>query len=165
MKRFLLTLCSYLMLIWSVIAMAENIGVVDMRQLFQTAPQIKAINADLDKNFSPERDKLVAMGKSLQEEIKKFQRNQSVMSPSDMTSMKDKITKQEEELRLAQASFQQKLLAAQNKAMSSFMTRMNQVVQSVAQKRQLDLVLEKNSVLFAKGSMDITSEVMSGLKK
>ena len=165
MKRFLLTLCSSLMLIWSVIAMAENIGVVDMRQLFQTAPQIKAINADLDKNFSPERDKLVAMGKSLQEEIKKFQRNQSVMSPSDMTSMKDKITKQEEELRLAQASFQQKLLAAQNKAMSSFMTRMNQVVQSVAQKRQLDLVLEKNSVLFAKGSMDITSEVMSGLKK
>lgn len=164
MRYSLIALCLSLFFVWSASAMAESIGIVNMRQIFQSSSQIKSINAKLNKKFSPQRDKIVTMGKNLQADVKKLQRNKSIMSKSKLKKLKDKIKKEQQQLRLAQAKFQQTLYSEQNKAMSGFMAKMNKVVKKIAEKRKLDLVLPKNSVLYAKQSMDITSEVKARLK-
>ena len=164
MKRLLVAISLSLAMIWSISAMAEDIGIVNMRQIFQSSPQIKQINTNLNKQFSPQRDKIVAMGKSLQANIKKLQRNQAVMDKKSIANLRTKIQKQETDLRTAQANFQRALFAAQNKAMGAFMTKLTGVVKTIAEQKKLDLVLPKNSVLYAKDGMDITSEVVKHLK-
>ncbi|UVE59488.1 hypothetical protein [Coxiella-like endosymbiont] len=44
---------------WSVSAIAQSVGLVDIRQIFQTSPQIKQMNAHLEKNFHHKGRKLL----------------------------------------------------------------------------------------------------------
>ena len=151
-------------MVWSGSAWADHVGVIDMQQIFQSSPQVNKINGDLNKQFSPQRDKIVAMGRTLEADIKKLNRDQSVMDKTSLGQLKDKITKEEQTLRTAQGEFQQALMAAQNKAMEAFMTQLNKVVTQVAEKKELQMVLPKTVVLYAKDSVDITADVASGLK-
>jgi outer membrane protein len=164
MKRLLVAASLLMALIWSVGAMAQSIGVVNMRQIFDSSPQIKKINEQLNKQYSPERDKIVAMGKSLQDNINKLQKNQAVMDKKSLDSLRDTIAKQEQDLRMQQAQFQQTLFAAQNKAMNDFMDKITVAVKQIAADKKLDLVLPQNSLLYAKDSMDITADVTNALK-
>lgn len=163
-KRLLAAISLSVALIWSVTAVAQGVGVVDMRQIFQASPEVKQINARLQKQFTPQRDKIIKLGKSLQDNIKKLQRNQSVMSKKDMENLRNKIQNQQEQLRAEQQQFQQELFSAQNKEMGDFMSKVTTAVKSVATKEELGLVLPKDTVLYAKNGKDITSSVISALK-
>ena len=163
MKRILLAVTLSVAMLGSAVAMAEDIGVVDMRQIFRSSSQVKAINANLKKQFAPQRAKIVSLGKSLQSNVKKFKKNQSVMSGSNAAKLRSTIQQQSTELRQDQAKFQQDLFAAQNQAMAKFMKKVKGVVGKIAAKKKLEIVLPKNNVLYAKGTMDITSDVKSAL--
>ena len=64
---------------------ADGIGVVDMKTIFTTAPQVKTIKAGLAKQFEPQKDKLEKMSQSLQADIAKYQKNKAVMDKKDLT--------------------------------------------------------------------------------
>ncbi|MFW0072826.1 MAG: OmpH family outer membrane protein [Coxiella-like endosymbiont] len=150
---------------WSVSAIAQSVGLVDIRQIFQTSPQIKQMNAHLEKKFSPQREKVVGLGKSLQDNINKLQRDESVMSKKEVVALRSNIEKQQNQLRKAQRQFQQCLFIAQNEAMADFMRKIAGAIEHVAKEENLDLVLLKDTVLYTKYGKDITSDVLfSALK-
>lgn len=164
MKRLLVVTGLLLAIIWSVGAIAQSIGIVNMRQIFESSPQIKKINDQLNKQYSPQRDKIVTMGKALQQNINKLQKNQAIMDKKSLDQLRDAIAKQEQDLRMQQAQFQQTLFAAQNKAMNDFMDKVTAVAKQIAEQKKIDIVLPQNSLLYAKDSMDITQDVMNALK-
>lgn len=165
MRRLILMLCMIFVVAWSASVLAAGVGVVDMKQVFQTSPQIKKINADLKSKFSGQRSSIMKMGKTLQANLKKYQKNKAVMSSKSLAALKAKITSQEMKLRQAQTKFQRSLFAEQNKRMKTFMDQVKGVVQKIAKKKSLDVVLPKNSVLYSNGSLDLTASVLTGLKK
>lgn len=165
MKRSLLVACLALLFTWSVGALAGGVGVVNMRQVFDSSPQIKGINDQLNKQFSPERDKIVSLGKTLQENVNKLQKNQAVMDKNSIEKLRADINKEEQELRMAQAQFQQNLFAAQNKAMNDFMVKVTDNVKKIAEDKKLDMVFPQNSLLYGKDSVDITNDLLESLKK
>jgi outer membrane protein len=164
MKRLLVTTSLLIAAIWSVGAMAETIGVVNMRQVFESSAQVKKINDQLSKQYSPQRDKIVSLGKELQENINKIQKNQAVMDKKSADQLRETISKQEQDLRMQQAQFQQTLFTAQNKAMNDFMDKVTAAVKKVADEKKIEVVLPQSGLLYAKDSKDITSDVLSALK-
>jgi len=164
MKRLALILVGLTAAIWSMGAMAAGVGVVDMQQILQTSPEIKKINADLTKQFDERKQKIVEMGRALQGDLQTYQKNKSVMSAKVLTDTQEQIGKKEASLRDAQMKFQQDLFTAQNKSMNDFMDRVRGAVKDVAAKKQIDLVLPKNMVLYSQGATDITSDVMSKIQ-
>lgn len=164
-KRLIAIISLVVAINWSVAAVAKSIGLVDMRQIFQASPQIKQINARLEKQFSPQREKVIGLGKSLQDNINKLQRNESVMSKKEVIDLRNTIQKQRNQLREAQRQFQQSLFTAQNKEMADFMRKVIHAIEHVAKKENLDLVLPKDTVLYTKDGIDITSDILfSALK-
>ncbi|ACJ20609.1 OmpH family outer membrane protein [Coxiella burnetii] len=163
-KRLLSAICLSVAMIWSVVAVAQTVGLVDMRQIFQTAPQIKDINTRLEKQFSPQREKMTKLTQSLQQNLQKLKRDEAVMGKKEAENLRKEIQNDESTLRQQQQQFQQELFVAQNKAMSDFMSKVNGAVKKVAERENLDLVLPKDTVLYAKNSKDITSNVVSALK-
>lgn len=153
----LLTFCMFT-------AWAGQIGIVDMQQVFQQSTQVKKINDDLTKQFSSRRDEIVKLNKDFQANVQKFQKDKTVMSAKDLDDLKNKITTQEGQLRQEQSKFQQDLFAAQDAQMKKFMDTVKSVVQKIADDKKLDVVLPKNSVLYAGNGMDITSDVIGKLK-
>ena len=85
------------------------------------------------------------------------------MSSKDLDALKQKITTQEMTLRQEQAKFQQDLFTAQNGQMAQFMKRLRGIVQTIAAKKKLEMVLPKNSVLYSDGSLNITQDVLKAL--
>lgn len=164
MKRLLLTLCLSLGMVWSSFAMAEKIGVVNLAKIFQST-QAQKINSQLQREFSSQQNKLSAMGKKLQADVKKLQRNQAVMDKKGLEKLRNSIMQQGQQLRTTQAKFQQAVVVARGKAMNGFMTKIVGIVKTVAAKKDLDMVLPKNAVLYVKDSTDITSDVASALQK
>ncbi|AKQ33372.1 OmpH family outer membrane protein [Candidatus Coxiella mudrowiae] len=164
MKRLFAATCLSVAINWTAAAIGQTVGRVDMRQIFQASPQVKNINTQLEKKFSPQRERIINLGKSLQEDAKKFQRNEAVMSEKEKQDLKNKIDEKQKELQQAQVEFQQGLYNAQNKAMAEFMTKISGAVRAVAEKEKVDLVLPKDTVLYARDSKDITSDVISKLK-
>ena len=148
----------------SVNAMASGVGVVDMKKIFSASPEVKTIKAQLTKQFDPEKTKLEAMGKDLQSDIAKYQKNKDVMNKKDLNTLESTITNQEDKFRDAQGKFQQDVYQAQNERLTQFMTTVKAAVAKVAAKNKLDLVLPDNDVLYQSSNMDITQQVIDDMK-
>lgn len=145
-------------------ASGNGIGVVDMQNVLRTAPQVKKINADLKKQFSNRKDKILTMAKSLQSDMSNYSKNKAVMSSKKASALKATIASQETQLRTQQMKYQQDLIAAQNKAMQGFLTQLKSAVTKVATQKHLSVVFPKNSLLYSGSDSDITSAVLSNLK-
>ena len=163
-KRLLSIACLSAAIMWSVSTIAQTIGLLDIHEIFQTSSQIKDINTRLEKQFSLQRKKMVELTQLLQYNLRNLKRNETVMSKEEASNLREKIQKDESTLRQQQQQFQQQLLMAQNKAMTDFMSEINNAVKKVAVKENLDLVLPKDTVLYTKESKDITSNVISELQ-
>lgn len=164
MKRLIIAMCVSVACIWSISSAALALGVIDMQQVGRNSPQLKKIQANLKQQFAGQRAKIMTMGKALQANMQKYQKNKSVMSSADLANMKKQIMSQEMQVRQAQAKFQRAVYAAQNQQMTSFFTRIKGVIKTVAAQKKLDLVLPKASVLYSANSVDITPEVMKVVK-
>jgi len=150
---------------WSIGASADGgVGVVDMKTLFTTSSKVKAIKANLMKQFDPQKEKLQKMGESLQADIAKYQKNKAVMSQDDLKKAQDNITKEEADMRQAQTKFQQDVFAAQNTSLESFMKDVKAAAKIVAEKQKLDLIIPDNDVLYSKDDKNVTKEVLANLK-
>ena len=163
MKRLLTVTCLSVIIIYTA-AIGKTVGKVDIRQIFQVSSQVKAINSQLEKEFLPQRKRIINLGKYLRKDIKKSQRNETVMSKRENEDLRNKIQKEQKELQQSQIEFQQGLYKAQNKAMGEFMIKILDAVKIVAKKENVDLVLPKDTVLYARDSKDITSNVISELQ-
>lgn len=148
----------------SVAASSNGIGVVNMQDILHTAPQVKKINANLKKQFSDRKDKILSMAKSLQSDMSKYSKNKAVMSTKKSSALKSTISTQQTQLRTQQMKYQQDLIAAQNKAMKGFLGQLKSAVTKVASAKHLSVVFPKNSLLYSGSDSDITSAVLSKLK-
>ena len=149
----------------AVSALADNIGVVDMKTIFTTSPKVKAIKAELTKQFDPQKTKLEGMAKTLQDNVQKFQKNKTVMSKADLSTLQNTIATEESNFRDAQNQFQEDIMKAQTDRLKQLMDSVKSAVATVAQKEKLDLVIPSNNTLYIKNGMDITSQVLKNLDK
>lgn len=164
MKRIILILSALVLSVFAVNSMAADVGVINMRTIFQSAPEVQQINASLKKEFAARREAIVSEGKQLQGDIQNYEKNKAVMSKADLSAAQKKISDQETQLRQKQVQFQQDLYAAQNKQMEAFMNKVRGIVKNIASEKKLTMVLPENAVLYSQDDMDITKEVLSKLK-
>lgn len=164
MKKIIIALYLSVAAVWSIGAMAgEDFGVVNMQTIFKTSPKAKAINASLKREFAARKAGIVKMGQNLQSEVKSYQKNQAVLSKAKLAALQQKISQHSMALRQAQQKFQSDLLAAQNQKMTAFLNQVKTAVAKVAKKKDIDIVLPSNAVLYSKNKMDITSNVLSSM--
>ncbi len=142
-----------------------KVGIIDVQQIMQKSPQIAVVNEQLTKEFKPRQDKIIASQKSLQDEIDKLNRNGSVMSPVDRNKLQDQIDADKSSLQSMSVAFQRDLSTAQNQAMQGFMSQLTADVNNIAKTQNYDLILQRSGVPYANPKLDITSEVLAGLKK
>lgn len=140
------------------------IGVVNMQQILQSAPQVKQINAQLKDQFAKRKSDILGQAKVLQADMSNFDKNKTVLSAKDLATLRNKITSEETQLRTEQMSYQQDLMTAQNKAMNSFLKTLKASVSVVAEKKKLSLVLPENTLLYSAPNADVTNDVLKNLQ-
>lgn len=142
-----------------------KIGVVDMREVIDNSPQMKAAADNLRKEFKPRQDKIVAAQQALQKDQDKLKRDGSVMSQSDADALQAQITTEGRDLQRMQEDYMQDLRTAQQTAMQSFLTSVDAVVQKMTKQNNYDLILRRDTVAYASPRVDITQQVIAALNQ
>lgn len=143
---------------------ANTIGVVDVQKILESSSQAKSLRDNLQKQFGAKHDAIMSQGKAMQADIQNFQKNQAVLSPKDLDALKKKIMNEQQQIGQEQNQFQQDYMVARSKAMDTIMQSVQASAAKVAAKKNLDLVVAKQTVIYAKDGSDITSDVLEGMK-
>ena len=139
---------------------APRIGVVDMQKIVKQSPEAKSLNASIEKQFSGQHQQLLKQQADYQKQVAAFQKNQSIEKPAQLKTTQQTLEKQAQKLQSDQSSFQQAVMAAQNKAMTDFLAKVQKAAASVAAKQGLSLVLPKKMVLYIGSDADVTDAVI-----
>ena len=148
----------------SAFAEGAKIGVVDLQKIMQTAPQMKAIQDRLEKEFKPRRDKLVAMEESLKADMETFKRDSAVMSPAKKKDMEKKVVGIQQQFERDGQQYQQELSTAHNEAMEEFYSKIRTAIAKIAEREKYDVVLQKDAAPFSSDKLDVTPQVMKEIQ-
>jgi len=164
MKKALLAAGAAIIAVASMNTYAYKVGVVDMQKVFSSPHGVQQIQSQLEKKFSKQRAAMMKEMKSFQDASKKLDKNKSVMNKKDLADAQMKLKQQQQKLQVEQAKYQQAIMTAQAKAMKGFVAQIKTAAAGVAKKDGLDAVFVNNSLLYAKDSKDVTSDIVDGLK-
>lgn len=147
-----------------VFADGAKIGVVDLQKIMQTAPQMKAIQDRLEKEFKPRRDKLVAMEEGLKKDMETFKRESAVMSQSKKKEMERRVVATQQQFERDGQQYQQELSTAHNEAMEEFYSKIRTAIAKIAEREKYDVVLQKDAAPFSADKLDVTPQVMKEIQ-
>lgn len=142
----------------------SKIGVLDMQEVMQKSPEVASLNKQLESQFKPRQEKLVAEQKNIQSEIEKFKKNASVMSNADKTKLEEKINADQVALAKTGESYQQDLSKAKGESMEKFMGNLQNAVNTVAKAGKYSMILNRAAAPYYDPSLNITQQVLDAMK-
>lgn len=102
----------------------------------------------------------VVTSSPLIENVRNTMKNEVAAAEKDFTSKAKSMSEQEKQ-KFGQ-QLQTRLMNRENELMTPLLNQINEVIKKVADKKGLEVVVHKNTVVF--GGVDITEEVVKGLK-
>lgn len=139
---------------------APKIAVVDLQKIMQTSDEMKTIQAKLEQEFKPRRDKLMGMEADLKTDMDAFKRDSAVMNQAKRKAAEEKIVATQQQFEREGQQYQQELSAAHNQAMEQFYNKIRAAISKVAQEKKYDLVLQKDAAPFSIEKLDVTDRVI-----
>ena len=145
-------------------AQEVKIGVVNVPQLMDGAPQTKAVMDALQEEFAPRQREFLAKQKELEELAAKVQKDVAVMGESERRAAQDNLRDLQREVTRLQQEFREDLDRRQNEELAQLQRLLLQEVQDYAQSQGYDLVVG-DGVLFASTAVNITDAVLLAVEE
>ena len=96
-----------------------SIGVVNIRQVLQSSPQIAAMNDQLKKQFQSRQDQITTAQNQLKADQDNLAKNSATMKAADQTALQSKIDTEGKQLTQMQMSFQQDVIDRKSTRLNS----------------------------------------------
>lgn len=141
-----------------------KIGFVNLGRISAEAPQAKAANEKLKREFEPREQELKAMQKDLKQLEEKLNRDAAVMKEADRARMERDLRARERELRRMVDELREDVNIRRNDELGRFQRRVNETVQQLAKQEKFDLILI-DSVIYVSDQIDVTAKVLDRLQQ
>lgn len=166
MTRFKISVVALVLSLFGTLVFAEpsKIGIVDLQKIMQTSPQMKAVQQKLEANFQPRRDKLLAMEKTLKEDMEKFKRDSAILSATQKKELEKKIVGSQRQFERDGQQYQQELSTAHNEAMEVLYAKVRTAISAIARNDKYDLIVQKDAAPFSNDTLDVTDKVLKEIK-
>jgi outer membrane protein len=148
----------------SVFAQELKIGFVNVGRLINESPQATEAMEALQEEFAPRQREIIAMQNDFQEKQAQMERDLEVMGPDERRNVEREIRKEERDLARGQQEFTEDINLRRNEALGKLQRELLEQVQVFAGQENYDLVLSSDGVLFASQVIDVTEQVLAGLK-
>jgi outer membrane protein len=138
-----------------------KIGVVNFQKLLEDAPQTKSAMAALENEFAPRRRELMTMQTDLKAHDEKLQREGAVMAEADRVKAEKILRDEQREFSRKASEFQDDVSTRRNEELGKVQRYLVGEVQSYSGTQGFDLVVAGDNLLYAKGQLDITPNVLA----
>jgi outer membrane protein len=150
--------------VFSTTALAETkVGVIDTQRLMEEAPQAKAAQANIETEFAPREQELVALQKQIRELEDKAARDGALMSEKESSKLERDVLAKRRELKRTQDEFRDDLNIRKNEVLSKLQRQMYDATVSLAKEKQYDVILGQG-VIYSNKTVDVTDLVLDKLK-
>ncbi len=138
-----------------------KIGVVNFQKLLEDAPQTKSAMQSLENEFAPRRRELMTMQTDLKAHDEKLQREGAVMAEADRVKAEKALRDEQREFSRKASEFQDEVSTRRNEELGKVQRYLVGEVQSYSGTQGFDLVVAGDNLLYAKGQLDITPNVLA----
>lgn len=142
-----------------------KVAVIDVRVVFDQLPQAQEIAKTIEDEFKGQVDSLRQMEKEMTELQERLQRDEAIMSESELQESAGKLQQRYQEYQERRELVTEQLNRRRNEHRNKVLSEIQQVVNEIATKQGYDLVLEAGNVAFAKDSLNITEIVLEQMTK
>lgn len=140
-----------------------KIGFVNVGRLISESPQATSAMEALQEEFAPRQREVVALQAELKEKQDQIQRDLDVMGADERRNAENELRRDERELNRQQQEFTEDINMRRNEALRKLQGELLREVQTFAAQAGFDLVVS-DGVLYASEAIDITEQVLEGLK-
>lgn len=147
----------------SAFAQEVKIGVVNIAQLMEQAPQARVAMEALDEEFQPRQREIIARQTEFQELTEKVQRDLAVMGETERRNAEKELRDLQREVTRLQNEFREDLNLRRNEELGTLQRSLLKEVQDYAQAAGYDLVVG-DGVLFASTAVNITENVLRAME-
>ena len=140
-----------------------KIGVVNVAQLLEQAPQSAAVNELLTREFQQRQGEILNLRQQLQTQTERFQRDSAVMSEEERLNLERQIRDGQRELQRTENEYLEDLNIRRNEELNKLQRALLQQVQAYARSAQYDIVV--SDVLYFSTAVDITAAVLANLQR
>ncbi len=144
-------------------AQEVKIGVVNIAQLMEQAPQARVAMEALDQEFQPRQREIIAKQTELQEFSEKVQRDLAVMGETERRNAEKELRDLQREVTRLQNEFREDVNLRRNEELGTLQRSLLKEVQDYAQAAGYDLVVG-DGVLFASSAVNITENVLRAME-
>jgi outer membrane protein len=154
-----------MMIAGPVVAQDLKIGFVNIGRLINESPQATEAMESLQEEFAPRQREIIAMQNDFKEKQAQLERDREVMGAEERQNLDREIRKEERDLTRSQQEFTEDINLRRNESLGKLQRELLQQVQVFAGQENYDLVLSSDGVLFASPVIDVTEQVLAGLKE
>ncbi len=142
---------------------AATIGYINYAKIMQNAPQIKASRELLDKQFVPERNRLVALRKQLETQRKKLAEMGPGANPYERASRIEKLNNTVRSLRKLERDYNISLSLRTRQLSTNFAELVRRVIKVYAEQHD-EIIVIRGGVLYAAPRIDITDAILQQIR-
>ena len=140
-----------------------KVGFVNLPKLLQEAPQTKAVEERMEREFAPKDRDLLEQQRQVQRLKDELIKNAAVMSSAERQRQESDIRAMQRELRRSQDEFREDLNLFRSQELSKLQQKVIKVIQALAKSERYDLVVT-DGVVYAGPKVDITNVVLERLR-
>jgi outer membrane protein len=145
-------------------AQALKMGYVDVGRLISESPQAATAMEALQVEFAPRQREIIAMQNEYKEKEAQIERDREVMGLEERNNAERDRRNAERNLARSQQEFTEDLNLRRNEELGKLQRELLRQVQVFAGDEGYDLVVSSDVVLYASQTIDVTEEVLTGLK-
>ena len=144
-------------------AQEVKIGVVNLAQLLESAPQTRAMLEGLQEEFAPRQRDFAAKAQELEDLTTRIQQNAAVMGASERDEAERQYRELQREVARLQNDLQEDWNLRQNEELSELQANVVRQVRTYAAEQGYDLIVGEG-IVFASSAVNITEEVLRAIE-
>ncbi|WP_375751087.1 OmpH family outer membrane protein [Vibrio sp. HN007] len=143
---------------------AQKIGYIGTGYILQKMPQKEAIISKLQDELKDERAELDKLGASIQTKQQKIERDGALLGDDGVQKLRIEIEQLKVEGKVKQNDYNKKVKALEFRAQGEMLKLIQAAVKEVAEKEGFDMVMDAQSLQYAKPELNLTEKVLAELK-
>lgn len=148
------------------IALAQSkVGVINLQQAVLGSAEIKKASTELEAKYKPRQQEMEKVQKDLQGIQQQLQTNAGKLTAQAESDLTAEGQRKQRELQRMSEDLQQDVDRERNEILSKSSQKMQQVVQKIAEEKQLDVVVDVSNTIYFKPALDITTEAIAAYDK
>ncbi len=150
---------------FSASAFAETIAYVNMQLIASKIPQTAAMQQALTQEFAGATAEIQKLESDIKFNMEKFERESMTMSEEQKTALRTQVQELQKTYQAKAQPLEQQIRRRQTEERNKIYALIQQAISAVAAEDKLDVVLNAQSLAFAKPEFDISEKVAAKVSK